>query len=314
MADSFRIGADENGLGARLGPLVVTAVLAKVSEAGARTLARKPPKKLAALLDDSKQLMSHHDWAVGEAWARALVPGAATDPDTLFSSLSLDPAPVLRQRCPSRGVEQCWSAAGERFVADDELVARAREAQGELRARGVEVLEVKSRVLCTERLNDARERGKNRFVMDLHSMESLILALQKRAGADVTAVCGKVGGMGDYPRFFGPLAGWLHVVLEQQRKQSAYRIPGLGELRFVQDADSRDSLVMLASLVGKWVRELLMARVARFYQASLDASDPISPSGYNDPVTARFVAATALVRRKQRIPPTCFERHQRADD
>lgn len=314
MPDGFRIGVDENGLGARLGPLVVTAVLARVSEAGARTLARRPPKKLAALLDDSKALMSHHDWAVGEAWARVLGPERAADPDALFAGLSLDPAPALRARCPTRGVEQCWAALDERFVADPELVERAREARDELAARGVELLEVKTRVLCTERLNDGRERGLNRFVLDLHAMEALVLALRKQAGADVTAVCGKVGGMGDYPRFFGPLGGWLHVVLEQKKKQSAYRIPGLGELRFVQDADGRDALVMLASLVGKWVRELLMARVARFYQASLDASDPISPSGYNDPVTARFVEATALVRRKQKIPLTCFERRQRADD
>jgi len=31
---AFRIGADENGLGPRLGPMVVTAVLAEVTEAG----------------------------------------------------------------------------------------------------------------------------------------------------------------------------------------------------------------------------------------------------------------------------------------
>ena len=40
-----RVGVDENGLGARLGPLVVTAVLAEVSVEGRALLAR-PPREL----------------------------------------------------------------------------------------------------------------------------------------------------------------------------------------------------------------------------------------------------------------------------
>src|SRR5690606_27769387 len=35
---SYRIGADENGLGARLGPLVVTGVMARVDDAGSAAL------------------------------------------------------------------------------------------------------------------------------------------------------------------------------------------------------------------------------------------------------------------------------------
>jgi len=72
----------------------------------------------------------------------------------------------------------------------------------------------------------------------------------------------------------------------------------------LRDADARDPLVMLASLVGKWVRELLMARVSDWY--SVDRSE--RPSGYHDPETARFVDATALVRRERRVPDICFER------
>jgi hypothetical protein len=60
----------------------------------------------------------------------------------------------------------------------------------------------------------------------------------------------------------------------------------------------------MASMVGKWIREVMMARVVRFY----GVADDLSASGYHDPVTDRFVAATALVRREKRIPETCFER------
>lgn len=309
MALGFRIGADENGLGARLGPLVVTAVLARVDERGARLMQRRLPRSLAALIGDSKKRVSHADVALGEAWARALAAPTVDTPSALFTELSLEGLERLHAPCPEHVKNQCWSLEGETFVAEDELVAAARRARELLRQRGVDVLSVKSSVVCTERLNRAMAGGKNRFVTDLHAMEELVLAHRKHAGSDVLAVCGKVGGMGDYSRFFGPLSNTLHVVLEQRRERSAYRFPGLGEVHFVQDADARDPLVMLASLVGKWVRELLMARVARWYG---ERRSP--PSGYHDPITARFVGETALVRQKRRVPDTCFERTRAGDD
>jgi len=68
-----RVGIDENGLGPRLGPLIVTAVLADANEAGARQLKRKLPSSLAKDLDDSKVLVSNKNASLGEAWARAVV-------------------------------------------------------------------------------------------------------------------------------------------------------------------------------------------------------------------------------------------------
>ncbi len=303
---AYVIGADENGLGARLGPLVVTAVLARVKEPADRALRRKLPARVAADLDDSKRLVSHGRIALGEAWARALAGPDAADPAELFSRLSLEGA-ALREPCPSHVAAQCWSPAGEQFEADDELLVRVHRHVSALGRGGIEVLQVKSSVVCTRRLNDKRAVGQSRFVADLHSMERLVLALRERAGSDVTAVCGKVGGIGDYPRFFGPLSGRLHTVVEQRRALSAYRFPGLGEVRFEQDADARHVLVMLASLVGKYVRELLMARIPRFYVDAGDG-DPATCSGYNDPVTDRFVQLTRDRRRRRRVPDTCFER------
>lgn len=304
-----RIGVDENGLGARLGPLVVTAVMARVDERGRRTLSRKLPKRIRADLDDSKRLLSHADVRIGEAWARALTRDV-DQPTALLDQILLDGRDVLVSPCPSHVQAQCWSAEGERFAADAELLERIRSHRLALAERGVELTSVRSAVLCTKRLNQARERGINRFVSDLHAMERLVLELRRVAGTNVHATCGKVGGMGDYPRFFGPLAGYLHTVLEQGAARSSYYFPTVGELHFVRDADGSDALVMLASLVGKYVRELLMARVARFYPG--DPEKP-SPSGYHDPVSQRFVLSSALVRRERQIPDTCFERARELD-
>jgi ribonuclease HII len=306
VAYTYRIGADENGLGARLGPLVVTAVLARTSERGEATLKRKLPKRVRSDLDDSKALVSHQNVELGEAWARAVCTPNAANPDALFAELCLEKSSTLTELCPSHLVSQCWSAHGEAFVAEAAQVARVRTHLAFLAERGVEILKVQSSVVCTKRLNNAREGGHNRFVSDLHAMERLVIALRGQVPTNVRAICGKVGGIAEYSKFFGPLSGSLHAIMEQGRAQSSYRFPGLGELHFVRDADAADPLVMLASLVGKYLRELLMGRVSRFYVPP-DAEQP-SPSGYHDPRTSRFVAATALLRRQRRVPDGCFER------
>ena len=305
-AKTFRIGVDENGLGARLGPLVVTAVLASVTEQGARVLARKPPKRLAQDLGDSKVLMSHKDFTLGEAWARALTSDAAGTAQELFETLSLENDGELRAECPTHVEAQCWSPSRDAFAAEAADVARVRGHLSWWAARGVTVHAVRSSVVCTKKLNDSKNAGGNRFISDLHAMERLVLNLHSLAGAEVVAVCGKVGGMGSYSKFFGPLSMRLHAVLSQGKAHSAYHFPGLGELRFVRDADAKDSLVMLASIVGKYLRELLMARVSGFYRQGDDTLDAVS--GYHDPVTSRFVRATSLIRKQRKIPDRCFER------
>jgi hypothetical protein len=114
-----------------------------------------------------------------------------------------------------------------------------------------------------------------------------------------------VGGIAEYGKFFGPLASHLCAILEEGAKRSAYRVPSVGEVHFVRDADASDPLVMLASLVGKYVRELMMARIARFYPP---AEGTGSPSGYHDPVSAAFVDRTQALRKRRKVPDECFER------
>lgn len=309
----FRIGADENGLGPRLGPMVVTAVLARVTDAGWKVVGKAAKGKLSERLGDSKQLVSHGNVALGEAWARALARrGAArtkyTDgpPDELLHALSADDRSALRAPCPRHVEAQCWSAEGEALFASEAMVRVAEQDLDSLEQRGVTILGVRSVVLCSRRMNEGLDAGKNRFVLDLNAMERLILELRSIAGDDVTAVCGKVGGFGKYGRAFGPLSGQLHSVIEEGQARSAYHFPGVGEIAFLRDADASDLCVSMASLVGKYVREALMARVVRFYRGEL----PELPdaSGYHDPVTTRFMEGTRLLRKSRDVPDTCFER------
>jgi ribonuclease HII len=303
---SCRVGIDENGLGARIGPLVVTGVLARVTPAGQRWVGRRPRGKLSKDLDDSKRLVSHANFTLGEAWARVLTGDRWSDPQALFEHLSLEGPSSLRRDCPRHIESQCWGIDGERFNAGDELLARVTRHLAKLRERGVDVQRVQVASVCTRRLNQGRLQGKNRFVSDLHAMEGLLLGLREQSPGDLLATCGKVGGMTEYDRFFGPLSGRLHATLQVSRQRSAYYFPGLGEVHFVQDADARDVLVMLASLIGKYMRELLMGRIARFYDG-VD-SQALGVSGYHDERTAGWVEQSAPRRRVLRIHDDCFER------
>jgi ribonuclease HII len=306
----IRVGIDENGLGPRLGPLVVTAVHARTEGAGHRFVARKPRGDLAKRLGDSKALVSFGDAALGEAWARAVARIATgedpSSPDALVARLSMDRAEALQARCPGHHREQCWSPDGEQFVADEALVTRVGKDLARLRDKGVTILGATVAIVCAERLNDAVSRGLSRFAVDLHTMERLTLDIHARTGAELDVTCGKVGGYDRYTEAFGPLSGRLHTTISEGRARSEYRFAGLGHLAFVRDADAGHLLVCMASLVGKWVREVLMSRVTRYHRAY----DPSLPeaSGYHDPVTTRFIEGSRLARRTRGISGDCFER------
>jgi ribonuclease HII len=306
------VGIDENGMGPRLGPLVVTSVLVRVcpEKNGAKVVTSKPRGKLAARIGDSKKLVAFEDSALGEAWARAIVARSrgisVLGPADLLSEIALDPETTLRAPCPRHHGDLCWGDEGEAFAASEDDVRACSADLDRLAARGVEVLRLRLAIICTRKLNEAVDAGLSRFDVDLHTMERLTLAAREDAGADVLALCGKVGGFDFYSDRFGPLAGRLHTVLCEGRARSEYQMPGVGRLSFLRDADESHLLVGLASVVGKWARDHLMRRIVRWHQAHVpDAPDA---SGYYDPVSTRFIEATSLVRKKLRVDPVCFER------
>jgi len=303
------VGIDENGMGPRLGPLVVTSVLVEADEAGAKLATSRPRGAIKKRIGDSKKLVAFEDSGLGEAWARAIAARAGVEartPAELLRAIGLDEDDHLRAPCPTHHVDLCWNADGEGFVSDDAAVRRCAKDLAHLEARGVRVRRARVAVVCTRRLNDAVARGLSRFDVDLHTMERLALDAREHAGDDVYALCGKVGGFDFYGERFGPLAGRLHTVLCEGRARSEYQLPGVGRLAFVRDADESHLLVGLASLVGKWARDHLMRRVVRFHRVHDEALP--HASGYHDPVTTRFILASERIRKERRVDAKCFER------
>ena len=301
-------GLDENGLGPRLGPLVVTGVLARAENDAAARLAEGPAlKSLASRLGDSKKLVCFGDSALGEAWGRVLARRRGDDPQTpaqLLELLALDDGGTLRGRCPDEGARMCWGVAGERFEAGEELMAQVEADCARLEKKGLHVERARVALVCVRRLNEAKARGETRLDVDLHSMERLFLALRGDAGPGLVARCGKVGGIDRYAPRFRLLQPEPGSAVEE-RQEASYRVAG-ARIHFVLDAEPKHMLVALASLVGKWARDLLTTRVVRHLRAS-DPSLPVA-SGYHDPLTRRLVEESAAQRAASGLPDDCFER------
>ena len=300
------VGIDENGLGARLGPLVVTAVVARVTDAGSRAIESWQTRKAQPFLDDSKLLVAHGDVRLAEAWARVLAGREVTQPAELVEAITLVPSQQLKHRCPSNALDQCWQPSGERFKAGEFLVADVSRVLKKLEKLGIAPVRVVSRLVCTAELNARRALGENRFLVDLHSMEELIVHIAETVHAPITFVCGKVGSMSAYTQHFAHLNSKQPQIVSESPAQSVYQVASFGELRFVRDADATDPLVMLASLVGKYLRELFVERIGRHFTAEL--TQLRKPSGYHDPITAQFADATEELRTKTSFPQDCFER------
>ncbi|NNE20319.1 MAG: hypothetical protein HKN10_17760 [Myxococcales bacterium] len=302
------MGVDENGLGPRLGPLVATSVLLETSRYGRAALCERG---LGLGLTDSKETGGFGRMAFAESVALALVErggaGVPASVDGFFDRVAPESRPRLRACCPDEATaRQCWAvdpslpmfggsaAQGKRLL--DELIGRS----------SLRIVDVQSRVACAGVLNAKHSDGKNKLAVDLELFEDLIASAHLRHGAPLLVLCGMIGGIRDYAARFSRFDSDRVEALANRRGQRRYAVQDLGELRFEVHADARHLPVALASIVGKYLREVCMHRIGEFYRE--DAPELTLASGYHDPVTTRFIDATERSRRRLGIAPDCFQR------
>ena len=308
MANMLVMGVDENGLGPRLGPLVATSVALRTPRYLRAALCQRG---LALGLTDSKETGGFGRMGFTESVALALMkrggaglPGSA---DQLLARVSPDSRQRLRACCPDAPTAgQCWAvdlplpafggdvSYGEGLL--DQLIGRS----------SLGIVDVQSRVACAGVLNAKLAAGQKKLAVDLELFEDLIASVQTRHGSPLLAVCGMIGGIRDYASRLSGFEPYRVTSLAPRRGQRRYMIDGVGEVRFEVDADARHLPVALASIVGKYVREICMRRIGEFYRQG--NPDVKLASGYHDPVTTRFIDATESFRRRLGIAPDCFKR------
>ncbi len=308
----FVVGVDENGLGPVLGALISTAVTLEVE---AYDPARLRTLGLRSGLTDSKKSGGFGRMALCESVALALVESlsgegdgeargeACGDVDALLERIAeLGLAPLVAP-CPRTTRAQCWSHPLA-LPAYGGSASHGRALLAALRDGGVVPVRARTVVSCAGVLNAQLARGVTKLAVNLAAFERLVLDARAATSGELLAVCGMIGGIRKYEGYFRHFL--LPLARPPERGVCAYDVPGVGQVRFEIDADDGHLPVALASMVGKYVRELTMERQSRYYRA-LDPTLP-EASGYHDPVTKRFIAESVLLRKRLRIVDACFAR------
>jgi hypothetical protein len=239
------------------------------------------------------------------AVCEALHGSVPADVDALFDGLLLDSRAQLGAGCPSGAVRQCWSErpALPCFGGD---IEEGRRMLSALKRRGTRLVRARSAVACTGALNRLLRAGQSRVEVDLELMERLVLDARGALGADLRAICGMVGGIRNYTERLRHFPVQAVTPCAARGGTLAFEVNGVGHVRFEIDADARHLPVALASMLGKYVRELWMERQNRFYRGE-DAT-LAEVSGYHDPITQRFIRESALLRKRLGIDDDCFVR------
>lgn len=307
--EAILIGVDENGLGSRLGPMTVTAVRVRVDRRHLEDRRALQSLMMRAGIADSKTLCAHGSMATTEARVLALLARhCSLEPDTLRAwteQSSIESQASLERDCPDGeapticfGDPVALPAFGAGPSERDFAIADA------LRREGFALDSARVSVQCAARINLARDAGRSRMDVDLDAMLTLVDAL-KVDGVFAHVSLGKVGARARYHDALSRRFALVRTELES-RERSTYVVPSVGSLSFVMDGDATEPAISLASMIGKYARELWMHRHNRYWTSTVD--DARAASGYHDPVTERLVRATALARQLKKIPDRCFER------
>jgi len=302
------MGVDENGLGPALGPLVATSVGLEMPRYVRGALCERG---LRLGLTDSKATGGFGRMGFIESVALALLKkggrGLPASADELLDTVWPDSRPRLRTCCPDDGTaQQCWAVdlplpalGGDRSFGDallDRLMGRS----------SLRIVDVQSRIACAGVLNAKLAAGRNKLMVDLELFEDLIESARSHHGSPILVICGMIGGLRDYASRLSRFESARVESLAGRRGELRYMIEGVGEVRFEVSADARHLPVALASIVGKYVREIGMRRIGEFYRRG--DPDLNLVSGYHDSVTKRFIEASAPARRRLGIAPDCFRR------
>ncbi|MHC4942031.1 MAG: ribonuclease H family protein [Planctomycetota bacterium] len=323
MSKNLLIGIDEAGLGPRLGPLVVTAVLIEregqsqdtaIERLLAEAISRDARMEEARLrVDDSKIVyrggngFSQLEKTAVSFWFAA----HACLPESLkfwIEKNTGSEAPDLRE-CPWYG--QAPHSLRIPLVISEEMILESSEnLRSTMNRNGIPRCSVKQRILTAPALNRKIDRLglKSKALIDcVTSLMREVLAQEQASSIEFDV--DKLGGRCFYQAMLQGIFPYTSIDARlESRKCSSYRLTWEGRrirVRFIRHGDAQHAQIALASILSKYTRELFMNLFNRFWSERVASLRPTA--GYPTDA-ARFLEQIAAAARAENLDQRAFTR------
>jgi len=273
------VGIDEAGFGPILGPLVVSSstfsLPQELLEADLwRILTRSAADKRKGLagrllIVDSKKAYSR---ALGikhlQRTTLACLRCLGEEPATLTELMAL-----LSPDCLERLSDYPWygQAASYCLSADaDDVAIASFVLADDMASNGIELLKLHSRCLDVAYYNEMMASVKNKARVLFTAISQLIkTAYDNFAGDDLQIIIDKQGGRIHYRRNLQQMFADMELrIIRESPAVSSYELQADGKsmrLHFATGADRRFFPVSLASMVSKYLRQLLVDNLNRYF-------------------------------------------------
>jgi ribonuclease HII len=270
------IGLDEAGYGPNLGPFVMTLVACRVPDGGhevnlwkllkpaVRRASTKPDRRL--VVADSKQVYSPaNGWDDLEKTVLASQFATMATLEGMLEHLAVAALPELKQESWFIGDTALPTAIGR----DDLAAADGMWREANSKA-GVVWTFCRSAIVPAPRFNDLVDKWDSKGAVLAVAATQLIDSCVRAAPAEaMTFVIDKHGGRNNYSALLQhAFADGMVLAEEEGAGRSVYRVEGMDRpirILVAPKADVKNFSVALASMVSKYVRELLMREFNRFW-------------------------------------------------
>lgn len=283
------VGIDEAGYGPVLGPLVVTGVVFEVPDTDPtgclwtrlqRSVTRSVSRRDVRLpVVDSKKLYHRRAGLVSlERTALTAMQVGGQSPASLRDLLELFCPHVLDQLDPYPWYRD-FDVDLPTAVDAADVATRANALARDCRDRDVRLRGIYSEPLLEGHYNRLVGSTRNKAVVLLGLVLRIIDRVRSTAGGRALHICvDRHGGRLHYgPQLMTAFDGYALQIEEESAERSAYvlrRQAASLHVEFATEGEERHLPVALASILSKYVRELFMLGLNRYWQRRIDGLRP----------------------------------------